>query len=175
MRSASCSLQRTAGCRAARAGATLRSLSLGRRRSTRASRPRAPCCAGHGRPAIHGRSPHRQDASLFRRAAVVRPASCGLQRTAGGRVARTSAPLRLLSLGRGWLLDQAASFASFKKQLSRCTQPESRRTHRPAPVLSGFLPPKEPVGRVIGRCVRRDSGCVQHRERCFLNEVKLAA
>ena len=73
-----------------------------------------------------------------------------------------------------WLLDQVASLTSSKKYLSRCTQPESRRTHRPAPVLSGFLPPKESVGRVIGRCVRRDSGCV-HRERCFLNELKVAA
>ena len=63
----------------------------------------------------------------------------------------------------GWLLDQAASFTtcftSFKKQLSRCAQPESRCAHRPAPVLSGFLPPKEPsVGRVIGRCAHRTPG-----------------
>ena len=77
----------------------------------------------------------------------------------------------------GWLPYQANRFSSTNRgqnHLSRCTQPESRRTHRPAPVLSGFLPPKESVGRVIGRCVRRDSGCV-HRERCFLNELKVAA
>ena len=70
----------------------------------------------------------------------------------------------------GWLLDQAASFISFKKQLSRCAQPEPRCAHRPAPVLSGFLPPKELVGRVIGRCAHRDPGCA-HRKRCFLNEA----
>ena len=44
---------------------------------------------------------HRREASLLRRAAVVRRASCGLQRQAGCRVSRQrSARLRSLSLGR---------------------------------------------------------------------------
>ena len=77
-------------------------------------------------------------------------------------------------LTRGWLPYQANRFSSTKKHLSRCAQPESRCAHRPAPVLSGFLPPKKSVGRVIGRCARRDSGCA-HRERYFLNELKVAA
>ena len=62
----------------ARAGAPSRSLSLGRRRSTRGCRARAPCRAGCGRP-IHNKRPlHRRAASLRRCKTVVRRASCGL-------------------------------------------------------------------------------------------------
>ena len=169
VRRASCSLQESAGFRVACASAPLRSLSLGRRRSTRACCARAPCRAGCGRPmprkgtaSARGLSPsargrgatcqlrpptpsrlsrvhararhcarclsgggaarelaararraalvvvglclerrlHRREASLLRRAAVVRRASCGLQEPAGFRVAYASAPLRSLSLGR---------------------------------------------------------------------------
>ena len=47
------------------------SLSLGRRRSTRACFARAPCRAGCDRFVSHRKMPHRRDGSLFWRAAVV--------------------------------------------------------------------------------------------------------
>ena len=71
----------------------------------------------------------------------------------------------------GWLLDQAANFSSFKKHLSRCTQPESRRTHRPITRPTDSVGGRKPLKTGAGRCVRRDPGCV-HRERCFLVEEK---
>ena len=74
----------------------------------------------------------------------------------------------------GWLLDQVASFTSSKKYLSRCTQPESRRTHRPITRPTDSLGGRKPLKTGAGRCVRRDSGFV-HRESCFLNEAKPAA
>ena len=64
------------------AQARLRSLSLGRRRSTRACCVRAPCRAGCGRLMHCRRALRRREASLLRRAPVVRRASCGLQRQA---------------------------------------------------------------------------------------------
>ena len=101
MRHASCSLQELTGFRAARATAPLRSLHLGRRRSTRACCARAPCRASSGRIAHRERALHRREAILFRRTAAVRRASCGLRESTGFRVARATAPLRSLPLGRG--------------------------------------------------------------------------
>ena len=62
-----------------RAGAPLRSLSLGRRRVTQACCARAPCRAGCCRFMHKARALHRRKASLLRRAAVVRRASGGPQ------------------------------------------------------------------------------------------------
>ena len=61
------------------AQARLRSPPLDRRRSTQAFCARAPCRAGSGRPVHYEKALHRQEASLFRRAAAVRHASYGLQ------------------------------------------------------------------------------------------------
>ena len=69
----------------------LRSLFLGMRRSTRARDTRALCRAGCGLSMRDTRPLHRREASLHRRKIVLRRASCGLQDTAGFRVARTRA------------------------------------------------------------------------------------
>ena len=82
-----------------RAGAPLRSLSLGRRRVTQACCARAPCRAGCCRFMHKARALHRRKASLLRRAAVVRRASGGHPESAGFRVARAGAPLCSLFLG----------------------------------------------------------------------------
>ena len=58
--------------------------------------------------------------------------------------------------GRGWLLDQAADFAAFKKYLPRCLQLESRclqrPTTRPIDSLRGRKPPtrriRDPYSRI---------------------------
>ena len=77
-----------------RAGAPLRSMSVGRRRSTRAYRTRAACRAGCG-CSVHDRTPlHRREVSLLWCETVVRRDGCGLQRAAGLCLARS------LSLGR---------------------------------------------------------------------------
>ena len=55
------------------------SLSLGRRRSTRACFARARCRAGCDRFMSRRKVPHRREGSLFWCAAVARRASCGLQ------------------------------------------------------------------------------------------------
>ena len=67
-------------CRAAQA--RRRSLSLGWRRSTRACCACAPCRAGCGRSMRYQRALRRREASLLPARAVVRRASCGLQRQA---------------------------------------------------------------------------------------------
>ena len=67
-----------AGFRVTRAYAPLRSLSLTRRRSTRACGVRAPCRAGCDRLVPYERALHRQRASVLRCKTVVRRASCGL-------------------------------------------------------------------------------------------------
>ena len=63
-----CRLQRQAGCRVCSKQQAHRrcfSLSLARRRSTRACCARAPRCAGCGRPVPYRRVLHRQEASLL--------------------------------------------------------------------------------------------------------------
>ena len=97
MRRANCCLPETesAGLRLARASALLRSLSLGRRRSTRACCARALCHGGGCRSVQHKRALHRREASLIRRTAVLRRASVGHTEPAGIRVARACAPLSL--------------------------------------------------------------------------------
>ena len=82
------------------ASAPLRSLSLGRRRSTRACCARAPWCAGGGRPLYDEGALYWREAAVLQRAAVVGRANYGLHESAGFRVARASAPLRSLSLRR---------------------------------------------------------------------------
>ena len=99
VRFASCGLQHTGGFRVARARAALRCLSLGRRRSTRASRAHAPCRAGCVQSEKCRRGLHRREAIFLRCKTLVRRASYGFQRTAGFRAANASAPLRCLSLG----------------------------------------------------------------------------
>ena len=81
-RSAACQLlpQTSSQRRVARAAqARRRSLSLGRRRSTRACFARARCCTGCDRFMSRRKVLHRREGSLFWCAAVVRRASCGLQ------------------------------------------------------------------------------------------------
>ena len=97
------SLQRQARAAFRVALALLRalSLSLGRRNSTRACGMHAPRCAGWSRCVPYGRALHQPRASLLRCTAVLRRASCGLQRklsAAAFRVAEAS--LRPLSLSR---------------------------------------------------------------------------
>ena len=98
VRRPSCGHPESAVVRVAHASAPLRSLSLGRRRSTQACCARAPCRAGCGRSAHYVRGLHRQETSLLRCVAVVRRTSCGLPEPAGFCVARASAALRMLSL-----------------------------------------------------------------------------
>ena len=83
-------LLESVGFRVARANTRLRSLSLGRRRSTRAFCARAPYHAGYSWSKLCKRPLHRREASLLRRAAVVRHASYSLQESAGFRVARAT-------------------------------------------------------------------------------------
>ena len=83
-----------------RAGATLRWLSLGRRRSTRACDARAVRRAGFDRSMHPGRPPHQRDASTNRCEAVVQYARCGLPHSGLSRDKRAGATLRWLSLGR---------------------------------------------------------------------------
>ena len=91
-------VSRTARLRVcAHAIAPLRSLFLGRRRSTRACGPRTPRRAGCTRSVPYKRALHQREASLFRGKTVMQRAG----RTARMRVcAHAIAPLRLLSLGR---------------------------------------------------------------------------
>ena len=80
VRRASCDLQRptSAACHAAQS--SRRSLSLGRRHSTQACCVCAPCRFGYDRLAPFEKGLRRQEATLFRRALVVRRASYGPQR-----------------------------------------------------------------------------------------------
>ena len=92
------------------AQARRRSLSLGRRRSTQACCVRAPCRAACGWPRPYERALHWQDASLLRRAPVVRRASCALQRQPMPRVLRVGgAPALAVSGGGGAAPKLAAS------------------------------------------------------------------
>ena len=65
---------------------------LGNFARTRAYCARAPYSAGYGRLLPYAKALHRREASLLQRAAVVRRASCGLQRTGDFRVACARAP-----------------------------------------------------------------------------------
>ena len=100
MRHASCDLQHAADFRVTGARAPLRWLSFGRWQNTQACRARAPCCAGCDRPTQYDRTLHWPKTFLFPCKTVVRRASCGVQRAAGIRVARSQAPLCWLCLGR---------------------------------------------------------------------------
>ena len=97
------SLQRQARAAFRVALALLRalSLSLGRRNSTRACGMHAPRCAGWSRCVPYGRALHQPRASLLRCTAVLRRASCGLQRKLSAAAFREAeASLRPLSLSR---------------------------------------------------------------------------
>ena len=75
-------------------------LSVWRRRNTQACRVFASCGACCSRPMPSERKLLRRKAPLLQCKTAVRRASCGLQTTAGYRVARASVPLWSLSLGR---------------------------------------------------------------------------
>ena len=95
-------VSRTAGLRVCtHAIATLRSLSLGRRRSTRACRARALCHAGCRQFMPYGRPLHQREVSLYRcKAVLLRRASCGVRRQASAASRMAQAHRRSLSLGR---------------------------------------------------------------------------
>ena len=93
MRRAICDLQHTANLCVAHACAPLRWLSLGSRRSTRGRWTCAPCRASCGRCKPYASALPRREASLLRRADLVRRASCGLQHTANFFVAHARAPM----------------------------------------------------------------------------------
>ena len=78
----------------------LRSLSLWRGRSTQAYCAHAPCRADYDQPAPYRRALCRREASLLRRASVVRRTSCGLQREASAACHAAQGRRRSLSLGR---------------------------------------------------------------------------
>ena len=59
----------------------------------------------------------------------------------------------------GWLLDQAAPFAAFKKKIPRGAQLESRGTHRPIARPTDSLGGRKPPETGAGRCAPRDSSC----------------
>ena len=97
---ASCGLkcQACAACHAAHS--CQRSLSLGRRRTTRVCCARAPYRASCGQPKPHGRTLRQREAPLLRRAPMVRRASCGVQCQARAACSAAHARRRSLSLGR---------------------------------------------------------------------------
>ena len=82
VRRTSCGLQRQASAACHAAHARRHSLSLERRRTTRACCARAPYHAGCGRLMPCERALHWREASFLRPTPVVRRASCGLQRQA---------------------------------------------------------------------------------------------
>ena len=114
------------------------SLSLGRRRSTRACFARAPCRAGCGRFVSLERGLRRREASLLRRAAVVRRASCDLKlqasaacvaqrRRVGARCLwEGGAALELASRARRAALDVAGFTLSKGAATARCFSPSAR-------------------------------------------------
>ena len=94
VRAATCQLRsptQSRHSRGAHASAPLRSLSIRRRRSTRACEAHARCWAGCSRSVPQTRPLHRRESSLHRRKTVLRRVSCSLQHTAGFRVARMRA------------------------------------------------------------------------------------
>ena len=78
----------------------LRSLSLGRGRSTRAFCARAPCRVGCGRFILRRMILCRRKATLFRRSLIVRRARCGLQRQASAACRVAQSRLRSLCQDR---------------------------------------------------------------------------
>ena len=103
-------------------------------------------------------------------AAHVRTAECAIQGS------QPPPPIALFPAAPGcplgWLLDQAARFTAIEKHLPRCAQPESRCAHRPAPDLSGLLPPKESVGRVGNQAVRTPGFGLRTPRKVFLKCFK---
>ena len=102
VRRASCGFQHQASAAFHSAQARLRSLSLGRRRSTQAFCARAPCRVRCGRTTPYRRAPPRREASLLRRTTVARRASCSLQHQASAACLAcvSRPPARSLSRGR---------------------------------------------------------------------------
>ena len=83
-----------------RASGPRRWLSLGRRRNTQASSMRTRRRAGFGPLVVQSKPLRLREASLLRRAHVVRRYSCGLQRQASAACLARRARLRSSSLGR---------------------------------------------------------------------------
>ena len=116
----------------ARASAPLRSLSLGRRRSTRVCFVTAPCRAGCGRFMHYERPLHRREASLLRCADVVRRASRGHPEPAGICVGRAGLPLRSLSLRERRSTKACCARAPCHAGCGRSTQHETALHRREA-------------------------------------------
>ena len=116
-------------------GMPARQIYLGRKRSTEACCARAPCRAGYGWYVPYVEKPHRREASLLRRAAVVRRASCGLQHTANFYVAHARAPLRWLSLVRRRRTRAVCTHAPCRAGCGRPMSYESTLSRREASLL----------------------------------------
>ena len=96
---------------------------------TRELAARAPCRAGYDESTQYRVALHWRKTSLFLRKAVVRRASCGLQRTPGIRMAHEQAPLRWLSLGRWRNTRACRTRAPCRADFDRPTQ-HIRALHR---------------------------------------------
>ena len=137
LRRTSRGLHRAAGLRVcAHTIAPLRSLSLRRRRSTRACGMRAPCRADWSQSMPYGSPLHQRDCSLPRCTAVLRHATRGFQRAAGLPVcAHEIVPLRLLSLGRR---RSTRAFGGRAPRCAGCSRPMlfgSKTHHREVSIL----------------------------------------
>ena len=137
------------------AQARLRSLSLGRRRSTRACCARAPCRAGCGR-SMPKRTLRRREASLLRRAPWCDVPAAASNAKPAPRVSRAQRALRSLSLGRrrstracsrarraalvvvGYVLQRALRRreASLLRRAPWCDVPAAASNAKPAPRVS---------------------------------------
>ena len=101
----------------------------------------------------HARALHRREAFLLQRAALMRRASWGLQRTANFRVAHARAPLRWLSLGRRRRARACCTRAPCR---AGCGRPMSYASALPR--REAFLLRRAAVVRRGGRGLQRTAG-----------------
>ena len=138
-----------------------RTLSLGRRRSTRACDVRALRRAGCGRSMSYGSPLRQRDGPLRRCTAVLRRASRGLQRADGVRVcAHAIAPPRALSPGGGAAraLATCARRAALVGSVHALRKPTAP-ARRPSPSVHGRAPtcqPRPPTSSRRSRVRTRD-------------------
>ena len=157
-----------AGFRVARASAPRRWLSLGRRRSTKASSVRTRRRTDFDAPILQNKLLRLQEASLLRRAHVVRRSSCGLQRQASAACHAQRARLRSLSLG------------SRHSTRACCLRTPCRADHgRPLPIertlrrREASLLRRVPVVRRASCDLHRQTSAVCHARRARLRSLSL--